>query len=289
MLLCGGLGNQLFQYAFARALALRSGATLVLDAVTLFRKDAKYRRTYALEGFSLPAEVVISHRRLWGESPRRKLRQLFERERPRTDRSYLLEERPLRYRPEDQALVLKRDVTLLGYWNCERYFADIERQLRRDLYFVGEIAPEQKVLATKVERCCSVAIHVRRTDYDRKLPMEYYRRAMTEMRVRFDQPKFYIFSDQTEWWLAHGESGPDICVVPATPLPPIADLRLMSLCRHFITANSSFSWWAAWLGHAGDKFVIAPSAAAWDNNEDILPESWRSIQVMDYARSSSAE
>jgi len=279
ILLCGGLGNQLFQYAFARALALRSGATLILDALTLFARDSKYQRSYALNGFDLPSDVLVCRRGKPGERLIRKFNGLLDHFRPLNKRTFILEKRPLRYSPEDHALVIKRSVTLLGYWNCDRYFAEIERQLRCDLRFTGTVAKERQDLARMIKTGTSVAIHVRRVDYERKLSPAYYLHAVAQMRRRVKNPRFFVFTDDPEWWLSNGERGFDIHLVQKGSLPAIEDLRMMSQCEHFIIANSSFSGWAAWLGQSRDGVVIAPSEAIWDNNENILRDSWHRIPV----------
>ena len=118
---------------------------------------------------------------------------------------------------------------------------------------------------------------MRRAQYDRKLSLDYYRRAMARMRELVSRPRFYVFSDEPGWWLENGDNGPDVEVITTELLPAIEDFHVMSLCRHFIIANSSFSWWAAWLGRANEKIEVAPAGMLWDNNLDIIPESWEVI------------
>lgn len=247
----GGLGNQMFQYAFGRALALRLERELWLDTALLAQPQAT-PRAYALAGFGLPARLAtpVDARSISGLIVA--LRQ--------AGRAFLPEARD--FRPLPGPLVLD------GYWQSEGYFSSSAEALRRD-FSVGGATPAPPELGRAIASAEAVAVHVRRGDYlDRTraqmtpLPAAYYEAAAARMAAGLRHPHFFVFSDDIDWCRAHlawpgahtlvsrsGAGGDD----------PMPEFRLMGACRHFIVANSTFSWWAAWLGRAAEKRVIAPA------------------------------
>lgn len=286
VLLCGGLGNQLFQYAHARCVAVRANARLVLDTKTLFQIDTRYRRRYELHAFKLCSDVEYS--KSIGLIER--VRILFYRRIANkflidTSKSRLIEESRLGRFDEHQYNVIPfTSITLKGYWQCPSYFSSIEMQLRNELAFKHQIATSKDRLYQQLQSTTSVGIHVRRNDYARCLSAEYYRVAMQRIRSQVINPQFFVFSDDYEWWNNQFGDLHDVHFLSRQGREPIDDFHLLSLCTHFIIPNSTFSWWAAWLGRSPSKIVIAPSKSIWVDSSEILPKNWQIIEVQESNR-----
>jgi hypothetical protein len=272
--LMGGLGNQMFQYAAARANSLRTGAELKVDLTWFQDEGARVtpRREYALEPFGL-SPVIASPAEL-----RRTLRRRIVRRRPR-----ILVDVELRFDPR---VLTADDVRLIGYWQSERYFADRAAEIRRDF----ELPTPAGDLARAIARGESVSLHVRRGDYatDPKvetelgvLPAEYYEQAVARMSEALAEPEFFVFSNDPDWCAANLRiDAPHTFVRPEQGARAHDDLRLMSLCRHHVVANSSFSWWGAWLGETPSTMVIAPRRwflTSRFDTADLVPERWLRI------------
>jgi hypothetical protein len=181
-------------------------------------------------------------------------------------------------------------VYLDGLWQSEGYFKDVEAVIRKDLEIVP---PQDEVahrLAAQIREADAVAVHVRWFDPPGRgpsaynLPVGYYQRAMAEMERRVEKPLYVLFSDDPE-------AARSMLALPSKQIlvvgeivkttNPVADLWLMTQCKHFIIANSTFSWWGAWLGHNKKKIVIAPGIrlegkTAW-GFRGLLPESWLTL------------
>jgi hypothetical protein len=291
---CGGLGNQLFIYAAARRLAIVNKAELVIDDIGGFKRDLQYRRHYQLDHFSIPCRKATAAERL---EPfvrfRRDVKRRLNQNRPFETRSYLTQEgidfdpRMLSFRPRGR-------VYLEGYWQSELYFIDVQAQILDDLRIVRPTDSANQEMAAQISASNAVALHVRFFNQPRQSPSHgandnlderYYCRAISVMEERLNSPHYYVFSDQAEAALQ--------CV--ALPLERTtlvshnkgdtmahADLWLMSQCKHFIIANSTFSWWGAWLAPHLDKIVIAPGyekregASAWGFS-GLVPDRWLTL------------
>ena len=270
----GGLGNQLFMYAAAKRLAVKNDATLRLDVASGYAHDI-YRRSYCLDLFNINAEVASlreSYMSAWG-GKRRYLARKINRWLPYSSRYYITEEKPFDQRLLDFEITTR--VYLQGYWQDERYFKDIENIIRKEFTFVG--AHDQKNLAwkEKIEDSNAVCLHVRRKEYEHALPKAYYERAIRCITKRIEKPHFYCFSDEPKWIvdnltidaaydvLTHNREGKEH-----------EDFWLMTHCKHYIIANSSFSWWGAWLNPNPDKIVLAPSKWGYTT---AIPISWQTI------------
>jgi hypothetical protein len=187
-------------------------------------------------------------------------------------RDYLIEADPRVFEPRLLDHRVTRTTLLDGYWQDERYFADIAPMLRRDLVFQPGPDARHREMATRIGSSNSVAVHSRRLHHatmsdalgaTETLTARYYLAALEAIAARVAAPEFFCFSDDHRWiekqWPKHL---PVTFVHNAGANGDIADLWLMSQCRHFIVANSTFSWWGAWLGTAPDKVVIAPRPKA---------------------------
>ena len=276
--LIGGLGNQMFQYAAGRALALRHGTDLRLDLGWLENPPADLTpRRYELDCFRLEAELCS----IYPRTTRERARELLGRS-PRVWREEM-------FRFDPQVLQLPDNMRLIGYWVSERYFADHAAQIREDFRFRNMPPGRIRELANGVASSSSVSIHVRRGDYVTNkatrafhgvLPLDYYHAAVSCIREAVADPRFYVFSDDVDWCRVNLALGAPTTFVENKGIRASEDLRLMSLCSHHVIANSSFSWWGAWLGAHPDKFVVAPrrwiAEEALDTS-DVLPPEWVTV------------
>lgn len=284
-----GLGNQLFCYAAARRLALVNEVELVIDDVTGFARDGRYGRTYQLNHFQIPARRATAAERLEPfERCRRAMMKWTSRLRPFARRGYLEQES---HAFDSRLLSVKttRVIYLDGYWQSEQYFKDIEPILRRDLRICSPLDAQNHETAQAIRSVESVALHVRWFDAPRagrghNVTGDYYRRAIAFMESKLQSPHYFLFSDDPE-------AARSLLNLPSRCITPIvhnrgdanayADLWLMSQCRHFITANSTFSWWGAWLADRRDKIVVTPDVhidgiTAW-GFEGLIPETWERL------------
>ncbi len=276
-----GLGNQLFQYACGRAVSLRHGVELKLDVQNF--KDYKNRR-YALDAFAIHAteatpdevQAMLKTNTLWHRltTPRARRRVLREQ-------GMGFDEAVLRAGP---------DVYLSGYWQSPRYFQDVEPQLRGELTWRLPPPPESSRVLEKIGATTAVAVHVRRGDYVSNpeyakrfgaLPLVYYERALTHLGERFANLHAFVFSDEPDWIKANFPKKWPLTVVEGNAAPE--DLRLMAACRCHVIANSTFSWWGAWLAPFADKIVLAPERFFYDPalpDRELVPDNWTRIPIL---------
>jgi hypothetical protein len=298
----GGLGNQLFQYAFGRALAARTGAPLRFDLRYYFDGPPAPFLTYGLGNFDCRVEIAtesdlrecvpfgVRGRRLaetYGTSApplsARLLNYHWELQWPSTWARFDV---PRRWRFDPGVFDVDPPAFFNGYWQTERYFADVSDALRREITVDHELAGENRRLAAEIDDSTAVAMHVRRGDYvDRgdALPATYFERALSTIGDQVPEPHVYVFSDDIEWtrrnvsipypttFVTHNDSETDY-----------EDLRLMRLCDHAVISNSTFSWWGAWLNDTGDKRVVAPGYW-YDGNRtaelDVVPDRWTVVET----------
>lgn len=272
----GGLGNQLFQYAIARRLAFETGQPFRLD---LTGYDTDTLRAYSLQPFNVRQDVAtleeivrvkpltpVPGARL---SPSRLLRTR------QYSRTWIRERKPYAY--DLQIVQARGDVYLEGYWANEKYFTSIEAVIREEFTVTADPEGENLATARAIQGVASVCLHVRRGDYATDAetrsfhglaPLEYYAEAVTRLTASVRDPHFFVFSDDPDWVRQHLRlEYPTTYVTHNKADKSHEDLRLMALCRHHIIANSSFSWWGAWLGKHPGHMVFAP--AKWLNRPEI--------------------
>ena len=296
--LIGGLGNQMFQYAAARGITARSGGSLWLDTCVYAgdEPDAQaWTPVYCLQlcwlrHFNIAGRVA-TRRQLKVAKAAVLLRGVFERDRPYNRRAWIVEP-PGRERTFDPDLLRVRDCGprwLQGYWESEKYFKDIEAIIRAEFTVKDAPNPLNAAMLARVTNCCSVALHVRRGDRTSVpaaigvfgvLPTDYYRCAVEQLARAVVQPHFFVFSDDPRWAKAEIRlPHPTTFVDHNDDLHGYDDLRLMAGCRHHIIANSTLSWWGAWLGHNPDQIVYAPrryyAAGVEKPMPDFYPPAWR--------------
>lgn len=283
----GGLGNQLFCYAAARRLAAKNGVPLKLDISSGFQHD-RYKREYLLDSFNVQAEVA-DHRESYTDrfGPfRRRLSFHFNRLLAFERRSYLFEEFP----SFDSRLVehrVRRQTYLSGYWQSDLYFRDIEDMLRHDLLVTIPFSAETVSTAGQIHACNTVSVHIRsygEVPADRGttiLTPDYYHHAAKVIADRISDPHFFCFSDDPCWVETNLRLPYPLTVVRCNNskgnVGAVEDLWLMSQCQHHIIANSTFSWWGAWLSTAPGKIVVGPIDGIVITNKDWLPSKWLRI------------
>ena len=282
----GGLGNQLFAYAAARRLALLNNAELAIDNVSGFQYDKQHRRHYQLDNFHIPCRKATPIERFEPFSIfRRYLYRLWNSQFPFEHRRYVVEEkyfdsRLLNLRPAHR-------LYLEGNWQSEGYFKDVEPQIRKDL----KIRPPTDAInldyTKRISQQTSVAVHVRFFDDPSNtkgdnISNDYYSRAVEAMESKISGAHYFLFSDIPEAarsripiknnriTLVRHNRGDENAY---------ADFWLMSQCQHFIIANSTFSWWAAWLAAYQNKIIIAPKFEERDGPNlgefnGLIPNDW---------------
>lgn len=265
----GGLGNQMFQYALYEKFK-HLGKEVKLD-LSFYETRQKLRK-FELDLFSL--DYVAADRdecRKLGECTYGLLdktrRKLFGNR-----RSFYQEDLDKGYQPE---ILNLKNAYLSGYWQCEKYFSDIRDKIAEDFSFPEKLSEEGEALRKEIINTESVAVHIRRGDYLEEgnyrvygniCTLEYYKKAMDYIRRKCSHPRFFMFSDDVEW-VKENLYEPDMVLAGSSQnRADHEDMYLMSICKHNIIANSSFSWWGAWLNRNRDKVVISPER--WFNNHE---------------------
>ncbi len=285
----GGLGNQMFQYAAARALSLRLGdQDLVLDPGELAHDPLRH---YELDAFALPirfsGRLDQFRQRISFGNPRHPLRRAASLVLPRLQLT-VLHDRQTGYDPTFEQV--RRSAYLLGNWQSERYFSGIAEIIRKDFTFKDPPDSENQAMLRQIAGCTAVSLHVRRGDYA-NLPhitarhglcgLDYYRTAIGKILVAAPEATFFIFSDDPQWTADNLRvDAPAVYVTHNVGKKNREDLRLMTACRHFVIANSTFSWWGAWLSRSPQKVVLAPRrwfAVEHGSEADLLPVDWERI------------
>ena len=258
----GGLGNQLFQYALGRSL-MEKGNDVVFDK-SFFTNNIKYtNRPFSLEAFKLSTKIKIEN----APQTLNLFKKIFYR---------LDSDRRVRF---VKSFLTSPNSYMDGYYNSENYFKDIRSQLLEELVLKEKtdayIEMENLIRSTPN----SLVVHARRTDYLTStgftiLDENYYKRALENFPP---DVRIFAFSDDPQWLMS--ALGSEAYVVSGKGLTDYEELSLMTLGQNFIIANSTFSWWGAWLSQSGNKKVVAPaswftSKLWWRANRDVVPEGW---------------
>ncbi len=251
-----GLGNQLFQYTYGRSLEL-SGKRVVFD-ISFFHGNSApgdTKRAFALDKFNIKTQAPMETSTHMWCGIYKKIRRLF-------------------------------GMHVDEYYQVETYANRIETHIQKEFTLKQPLSLEGKQILLNIQKSQSVSIHIRRGDYvtDPKTHAyhgvcspEYYVNAIKHItEVVGESPHFFIFTDDIIWAKKHLNLE-NVTFVSGNGLPDYEELMLMSACKHNIIANSSFSWWGAWLNKNTKKIVIAPKewfAHRQKNDTDIVPSSW---------------
>jgi hypothetical protein len=283
--ICGGLGNQLFQYAAGRRLAIEYQTELLLD-LEWFRSTpaSNTLRAFELSQYPIAAQPVVGLDERWCRFHGGRLT-------GRLGISWggwrLFRERSFDF---DETVITIGDNTYLsGYWQSFRYFEEISDLIRTELTPTIPPTANDDQLLKIMSSTNSVSVHVRRGDYISQKAAaavhgscspEYYDAALKLLCSQMPDPVFFIFSDDVNWVKNNMKfPGQTIFVEHNDSASAFQDLRLMATCKHHIIANSSFSWWGAWLNRNEDKCVIAPAKWFADHRKTptLMPNSWLRI------------
>jgi hypothetical protein len=288
--LISGLGNQLFQYAAGRALSIEKQSPLKLDR-TWFDADIERQtpRQYGLDPFVLKPDFLTESERFFFLNP--DSRNILNRVRLKWNslqpyyRQRVYKEPHFHF--DANFFNAASTSYLIGYWQSERYFGAFEKQIRQDFQFKHAPSGKNAEWAKLIDASNAISLHVRRGDMvgnpevvktHGSCGIDYYLAAATKIAEGIDSPVFFVFSDEPQWCREHlNLAHPTYYIDNNTGDAAFCDMQLMSLCRHHVIANSSFSWWGAWLNQRSDKKVIAPKRWFADNSKDtsdLIPAGW---------------
>lgn len=278
----GGLGNQLFQYSFGRYLSEKNKDILKLDIQGLEKTTKDTQRKFLLNKFNISSSIGEPTEIKKMKYPFGFLSKIKRGLDVKIFRKFYINFEP-------KLLTLKGDVYLAGFFQSENYFKEIESIIRKEFTLKDPLSPSAQTYADQITQIQdAISIHIRRGDYVSNssankyfgtCDLTYYERAISKIKESITSPNFFIFSDDIEWVKEHLKI--EGAVYVSNPnLSEYEELILMSYCAHNIIANSTFSWWGAWLNQNPNKIVIAPQK--WLNTDiskqpDIVPSTWIKI------------
>lgn len=263
--LIGGLGNQMFQYAAAKALSLEKNQPLVVD-ISAFK-------TYKLHRFGLyHFATKLKFYTLFNKIIRNKLFYRYK----------VYKEAKFNY---DVDFFNQKDANIYieGYFQSEFYFKKYAKEIRADFEITTPLKDKTTYFITKMEQVAAVSIHIRRGDYllhevHNTNKEEYYIKALKLIESKIKKPVYFVFSDDINWAKENFLPTFETHYIDFNDASSnYEDLQLMASCKHNIIANSSFSWWGAWLNKNPEKIVIAPKKWFNDgiyNYSDVVPLNW---------------
>lgn len=285
----GGLGNQMFQYAIGRRLSLLKQSTLKLDLS--FLNDKNPTAHYTIRNYELDPYNLVCDFSKYVETEHFYRSNLLSKIKRKLGSLMLVNEKGYKFNPE--ILELKGNIYLNGYWQSEKYFEAIrsnllsEFSLQNSLLNKLESDKSLKRIKELINSTNSVSVHFRRGDYvsdavtsqfHGTCSINYYQNAIKQIATQISNPHFFLFTDDPDW-VKSQKIIEDFQTTLAVTSNMHLDMYLMSLCKHNIIANSSFSWWGAWLNRNEDKLVIAPKT--WyakdelnQQSQDLIPQNW---------------
>lgn len=282
MIICkiiGGLGNQMFQYAYARMLKYK-GYDVVIDISDF--ESYSVHRGYRLGYYAIDLDIATTEDKQrigigWMENVKRKVK--LPSQKHLIEHSLLFN--PSFLEPIDNQLIE-------GYFQSENYFLEIRELLLAQFVLKEKLSSYPLTVIDEIYKSSvAVSLHVRRGDYLSTTNMqyhgccslEYYHCAMRTLQENYGKVRYFVFSDDIVWVKEHLEIENAFYVEHTSVYLEHEDIYLMSQCHHHIIANSSFSWWGAWLNERQDKVVIAPKKWFEDTlkqsqSHDIIPQNW---------------
>ena len=291
-----GLGNQMFHYAFYKVLKNKK-KDVKLDIVSTWNKYRLDHNGYELNRiFKINVDIAT-------EKERNVFLRGFPIGKP-LKKSDIISRIKVKILKEKNLLCMwkeaketisyngnyleKDNIYFFSHYQTEKYFKDIENELRKDYTFPLIIDNENKQILDKIKNTNSISLHIRRGDYITSksfkeiCSMNYYKNAIEIIYKNVKKPYFFIFSNDINWCRKNFDMENIIFIDNNKGKNSYKDMQLMSSCKHNIIANSTFSWWGAWLNNNKDKIVLAPNR--WFNSVegtcDIIPESWEKIEIL---------
>jgi hypothetical protein len=295
--LFGGLGNQLFQYAFGKKLALKTNQKLYLEIESGFKNDP-YQRVYNLAPFNFEENLFqndqiskdFDHLNTDKKHWKGKIINIFI-----SIYRYnwqKINEKNLSF--DDSIKISKKHVYINGFWQSEEYFKNVKVDILKAFQLKTPLKNENALISKKMSEACSVSVHIRRSHgiemigknhhkIHGGLDLRYYEKALDIISKKDSNLRLFVFSDDIEWAKENFKSKfPIEFMSQNDDAHNYLDLILMSHCKHQIIANSTFSWWGAWLNQDPEKIVIAPKM--WFINQemnaqtkDLIPRDWLRI------------
>jgi hypothetical protein len=267
----GGLGNQMFQYAIAQSIALENSDSFKLDTSAF---DTYELFAYRLNEFHISADIASLQdiESIVGRSSL--ISKLFKR---LGFGNYYVERERTVY---DSSVFNKDNIYLDGYWQNEKYFYKYRKVILDAFTPKGSFSEKTENYDKQISNSESISVHIRRGDYLKHdkigvLPIEYYHKAINHFIIQEPACIFYVFSNDIQWCKESFKEVKNIVFIDNTE-SEIADLWLMSHCKNNITANSSFSWWGAWLNNNPNKTIVSPKKWMKVNpkNHKWVPDEW---------------
>jgi len=248
----GGLGNQMFQYAMAKSISIKTNDTFKLD-ISFYPKQTL--RKYELNLFNIEENIA---------KPENIITKIF-RKIGLNFNNYYIEKEICNF--DSNVFAYKDNIILDGYWQNEEYFRNIKNEIIKDFIPKNDISNEAKLYLKQIQEIeNSVSIHIRRGDYVQDsttninhgiCSIEYYKKSISYIENKLENITYFIFSDDIAWCKENFDFIENKIFIENTK-SAMDDLELMKNCHHNIIANSTFSWWGAWLGDYKDKIVIVP-------------------------------
>jgi hypothetical protein len=283
--LLGGLGNQMFQYAAGRNLALTNNTELKLDITGYEKQTGITLRKYMLHVFNIQ-EKLASKSEINKLKKNSLIWKFVRKINPYFKNNSYIEEKCFHFDPN--ILDMSDNIYLNGSWQSEKYFSDISDIIRREFTFKNNLNKINNQILTTINGVNSVSLHIRRGDYVSNpvasqilgvLSLDYYNNALAFITKKVKDAQVFVFSDDIVWAKKNLKTTLPISFIDhhKENMVPHEDLMLMSCCKHHIIANSSFGWWGAWLSDNPQKIVVAPKR--WFNNpnlntKDLIPQDW---------------
>lgn len=266
----GGLGNQLFIYAAAKRLSVVNNVPLILDTITGYAEDS-FDRSYSLNHFRINEAFATSkdaHELNLGK--KRNYKYHINKILPFRYKSFIRDDKL--FDPRLLNLRVVNTVYLDGYWQNEEYFKDIEPTIRKNLEIVSPHEDSSIELARKIKATSSICVHARRLNYEYLLSPAYYESAIKHIVSKVANPHYFCFSDDMGWVKNNiNIKWPVTYVTNDMDSKDYDHLWLMTQCKHHIIANSSYSWWGAWLNPNPAKIIVAPKDWGY---RAAVPKEW---------------
>lgn len=283
--LIGGLGNQMFQYATGRRAAYANNTSLKLDITEYENQVGMTPRKYMLSIFNIQ-ESFATESEINKLKKNNFIQKILRKINPASANKSYIKEKHNHF--DSNILDISGNIYLNGSWQSEKYFSDISNIIRREFTFKNNLNKINNRILTTINGVNSVSLHIRRGDYVSNpvasqilgvLSLDYYKNALAFITKKVKDAQIFVFSDDIVWAKKNLKTSLPISFIDhhKENMSPHEDLRLMSYCKHHIIANSSFSWWGAWLSDNPQKIVVAPKR--WFNNpnlntKDLIPQDW---------------